>query len=86
MLVWEVLKRWASALRVFINKVLSILQLPILRDLGEVIKIYKAGYNTEIIWDYGIVLLIAPGRDYTRKTEIVEQENKDRDRAQLEIP
>jgi hypothetical protein len=26
---------------------------------------------SRIIWDYSIVLLVAPGRDYTRKTEIV---------------
>ena len=30
---------------------LSILQSPILRDLDEVIKIYKGGCNIEIVWD-----------------------------------
>jgi hypothetical protein len=26
---------------------------------------------SRIVWDYSTVLLVAPGRDYTRKTEIV---------------
>jgi hypothetical protein len=30
-----------------------------------------------------MVLLVALGRDYTRKIEIVDWENKDRDRAQF---
>ena len=33
-----------------------------------------------------MVLLIRPGRDYTGKTETVDWENKDYNRAQLEIP
>ena len=33
-----------------------------------------------------MVLLVTPGRDYTEKTKIVDWENKDRNRAQLEIP
>ena len=33
-----------------------------------------------------MVLLVMPGRDYTGKTETVDWENKDRDRAQLKIP
>jgi hypothetical protein len=33
-----------------------------------------------------MVLLVALGRDYTGKMETVDWENKDRDRAQLEIP
>ena len=63
-----------------------VFQLPILGDLGRVIKIYKAGCNTEIVQDNtkiiqdctkivqdcGIVLLVALGRDYTRKIEIVD--------------
>ena len=32
-----------------------------------------------------MVLLVTPGRDYTGKTKTVDWENKDRDRAQLEI-
>jgi len=49
--VWEVLKRQASALRRFINGVLSILWSPILRDLGKAIKIYKAGCDAKIIYN-----------------------------------
>ena len=59
---------------------------PILGDLGRVIKIYKAGYNaeivqdntkiiqdyTKIIWDCSMVLLVAPGRNYTGKIETVD--------------
>ena len=33
-----------------------------------------------------MVLLITPGHNYTRKTETVDQENKDYNKAQLEIP
>jgi len=54
---------------VFANKVFW---LPILGDLGRVIKIYKAGYNAEIVWDCGMVLSVALGRDYTGKIEIVD--------------
>ena len=64
-----------------------VFQLPILGDLGRVIKIYKAGYNTKIVQDntkivqdytkivqdYGMVLLVALGRDYTGKIETVDQ-------------
>ena len=60
--------------------------LPISGDLGRVIKICKASYNaeiiqdntkiiqdcTEIIWDYSTVLLVALGRNYTGKIEIVD--------------
>jgi hypothetical protein len=50
--VWEVLKRQASALRRFVDGVLSILWSPILRDLGKAIKIYKASYNAKIVYNY----------------------------------
>jgi hypothetical protein len=50
--VWEVLKRQASASRGFVDGVLSMLWLPILRDLGKAIKINKACYNTKIVYDY----------------------------------
>jgi hypothetical protein len=67
---------------------LSILWSPILRDLGEVIGIYKADCGTKvaeavlrlywnctkIVWDCGIVLLVTPGRDYTGKTKTVDWE------------
>ena len=67
----------------FTNRVF---QLPILGDLGRVIKIYKASYNakiiqdntkivqdcTGVIWDCGIVLSVTPGCDYTGKIEIVD--------------
>ena len=33
-----------------------------------------------------MVLLVMPGRDYTEKTKTVDWENKDCNRAQLEIP
>ena len=33
-----------------------------------------------------MVLLVMLGRDYTKKTETVDWENKDRDGTQLEIP
>jgi len=45
---------------VFIVGVLSILWLFILRDLGKIIKIYKAGCDTKIIetiWDYAEAIL-----------------------------
>ena len=33
-----------------------------------------------------MVLLVTPGHDYAGKAETVDWENKDRNRAQLEIP
>jgi hypothetical protein len=61
---------------------------PILRDLGEVIGIYKADCGikvakavlrlywdcAEIVWDCGTVLLVAPSRNYAGKTETVDWE------------
>jgi len=49
--VWEVSKRQVSASRRFVDRVLSMLWLPILRDLGKAIEICKAGYNAEIIYN-----------------------------------
>ena len=49
--MWEVLKRQASALRRFVDGVLSMLWLPILRDLGKAIEIYKAGCNAKIVYN-----------------------------------
>jgi len=49
--VWEVLKRQVSASRRFINGVLFMLWLPILRDLGKAIEIYKASYDAEIVYN-----------------------------------
>ena len=42
------LRRQVSALQGFVSGVLSILWLPILRDLGEVIGIYKVNYSTKV--------------------------------------
>jgi hypothetical protein len=72
----------------FASKTLSILWSPILRDLGEVIKIYKADCGikvakavlrlywncAEIVWDYSIVLSVVLGRNYAGKTETVDWE------------
>jgi len=85
--VWEVLKRQASASRVFVDGVLSIFWSSISRGLGRAIEICRADCDTEIIetvWDYaGTVLrlcwdcdtvLSAPGRDYAGKTGTMDWE------------
>ena len=43
------IKKQASTLYIFADGVLSILQLPILKNLSKVIKIYKTSYNTKAV-------------------------------------
>ena len=112
MLVQQVSKRRANISRIFVDKVLSMLQSSISRVLGKAMRIYKTDCDTKIIKTILrlsrtilrlsktvlilfrtmlrlsktiLRLLVAPGRDCTRKTETVDQESKDRNRALLEI-
>ena len=58
--MWQVLKRRASASRVFIDGVLSMLWSSISRDLGEAMKICEVDCDAEIVetvWDYAEAML-----------------------------